>query len=185
MPFAFKDDFAGWLKWKETLAGLIDVDPYDVVMTGSAALGYSLNPDKDFKQFDTASDFDCGVISAYYFDVAWRFLRQSQVSWISYPSKTRYALKSHRQHYVFEGTIATDMILGVLPFGKDWLAALEEMESGAAAGRDVKLRIYKDFDALRYYQAKNIQRLREAMAEPPEESVGDSSIDDVPAKDQG
>ncbi len=184
IPFAFSGDFTGWLGWKESLASLIDVDPHDVVMTGSAALGYSLNPDKGFKQFDSASDFDCGVISAYYFDVAWRFLRQSQVSWLSYPSKTRYALNSHRKRYVFQGTIATDMILGVLPFGKEWLGALRAMETGSAAGRDVKLRIYKDFDALRFYQANNIQRLRDAMADDLEKHVEDTPLNEIPIEDE-
>jgi hypothetical protein len=140
-------------------------------MTGSAALGYSLNPQKKFKAFDAKSDFDCAVISAYFFDVAWRHLRQSQVSWLSYPKKTKTALKSHRDQYIFDGTVATDRILGVLPFGKDWLAGLELMrEMAPATGRDVKIRIYRDFDALRHYQAKNIESLRGSLPTPPTDS---------------
>jgi hypothetical protein len=51
--------------------------------------------------------------------------------------------------------------MGILPFGKDWQSALDMMaEVSPTVGRDVKLRIYKDFDALRYYQARNLESLR-------------------------
>ena len=67
----------------------------------------------------------------------------------------------HQKSYVFSGTIATDIILPVLPFGAVWQAALDRMAKlPPTVGRDVKLRIYKDYDALRHYQAMGIERLR-------------------------
>lgn len=161
VPFAFHGDFQGWLRWKELLASLLVIDPYDVVMTGSASVGFSLNPNKNFKEFDAKSDIDCGIVSEHYFNVAWRHLRQSQVSWLTYPKKLKTAVNSHKAMYIFDGTIATDRIMSVLPFGRDWQGALDIMSKVSPTnGRDVKLRVYKDFDALRHYQAKNLQVLR-------------------------
>lgn len=161
VPYIFANDLPSWIRWKSELGMGLEVDPKDIVLTGSAALGYSLNPHKNYKLFDDGSDIDCGIISPYHFDVAWRFLRQKRPEWLTLDMVTKTAIKKHRRNYVFEGTIATDKMLGILPFGKVWQAALDKMGGVAPTdGRDVKLRIYKDYDSLRHYQAKNIEALR-------------------------
>lgn len=161
VPFAFSSDLERWVSWKTTLAKALEVDPYDIVLTGSGAVGYSLNPNKGFSAFSDSSDIDCGVISSYHFDLAWRHLRQLRPSWLSLPGKAKRAIESHRTSYVFAGTIATDSILPILPFGALWQKALTNMANEKPTiGRDVRLRIYKDYDALRQYQASNIGRLR-------------------------
>jgi hypothetical protein len=166
IPFVFSSDLAIWITWKTTLARLLDVDAQDIVLTGSAAIGYSLNPWKNFKAFDHASDIDCGVISQYHFDLAWRYLRQLRPSWLSLPGASKRAIVMHQNNYVFSGTIATDVILSLLPFGSAWQSALVEMgRTSPTIGRDVKLRIYKDYDALRHYQARNIESLRNALGD--------------------
>lgn len=179
IPFAFRDDRALWIEWKQILADLIDVDPQDIVMTGSAAIGFSLNPYKGFKAFDSASDFDCGVVSGHYFDVAWCYLRQLRVSWLTLPARSREAITRHRTNHIFAGTIAADKLLALLPFGQAWQSALENMALiDPTKGRDVKLRIYKDFESLRYYQATGIEKLRDQISEQP-------ALDSADNKDGG
>ncbi|MCC5972646.1 MAG: hypothetical protein JJT81_01185 [Rubellimicrobium sp.] len=161
VPFCFGGDAERWVEWKHALSDLLDVDARDVVLTGSGALGFSLNPTKNFKKFDIKSDIDCGVVSEHYFNISWRHLRKESVSLGSISRETSEAIKDHRKHFVFLGTIAADRMLSILPFGKNWQAALDLMtEMEPTKGRDVKLRIYKDFDALRQYQAKNIEKIR-------------------------
>lgn len=176
-PFVFNDDRASWIDWKRIMAEFIDVDPQDIVMTGSAALGFSLNPNKNFKIFDDKSDLDCGVISGHYFEIAWRYLRQLRVSWLTLPKESREAITVHRKIHVFSGTIAADSMLALLPFGQTWQAALELMSSiEPTKGRDVKLRIYKDYESLRYYQANNLENIRDHLNIDP--IVGDESDSD-------
>jgi hypothetical protein len=164
VPFAFGGDLGLWITWKTTLATLLDVDPYDIVLTGSAAIGYSLNLHKGFRPFGADSDIDCGVVSPYHFESAWRYLRQLRPSWLSLPAASRRAITAHRTNYVFAGTIATDSILGLLPFGGSWQSALDRMARIAPTeGREVRLRIYRDYDSLRYYQAIAIERLRNVL----------------------
>jgi hypothetical protein len=175
IPFIFNGDLKLWIDWKSHLGSLIDIDPYDMVLTGSSAVGFSLNPNKNFKRFDENSDIDCGIVSNYYFDVAWRYLRNAQTNWLSLPGSTKKAIKDHRQHFVFMGTIATDRILGQLPFGRTWLHALEAMANvGPTEGRSVKLRIYKDYGALRHYQTHGLSRLREISL--PTDAIEDHEI---------
>lgn len=164
VPFAFSADFDAWVSWKTTLAKGLEVDPYDIVLTGSGAVGFSLNPYKGFSAFNAQSDIDCGVISAYHFDVAWRHLRQMRPSWLSLSNSAKRAIEDHRKNYVFTGTIATDSILSILPFGKGWQNSLTKMSwQNPTIGRDIRLRIYKDYDALRQYQSMNIKRLRSKL----------------------
>ena len=173
VPFAFNHDLSAWIHWKTILAQGIEVDPHDIVLTGSAAVGFSLNPSKNFREFHEKSDIDCGVISPHHFELAWRYLRQRRASWLSINSQTKSAIRSHKENYVFAGTIATDKILALLPFGKTWQAALDKVENmGPIGGREVKLRIYKDYDALRYYQAHGIEKLRDDLADSPERDAG-------------
>ena len=164
IPFAFQGDLDAWIDWKTMLAESLEVDPYDIVLTGSAAIGFSLNPTKNFKRFDDKSDFDCGVVSQYHFEAAWRYLRQLRPSWLTLSNPSKRAIEMHRKNYVFAGAIATDSILGLLPFGLEWQTVLDKMSSvPPAQNRDVKLRIYRDYDALRVYQAYNIERLRNSL----------------------
>lgn len=172
VPFAFNGDLSAWINWKTILANGIDVDPHDIVLTGSAAIGYSLSPSKNFRPYNEKSDIDCGIISSHHFEVAWRYLRQSRSSWLSLNGSTKAAIASHQKNYVFSGTIATDRILALLPFGQNWQIALDNAGKGQPVdGREVKLRIYKDYDALRYYQAKNIEALRTRLMEAPEDTL--------------
>jgi hypothetical protein len=161
VPFAFQNDLPLWIYWKTTLANRLDVDPYDIVLTGSAAVGYSLNPNKAYAAFGPHSDIDCGIVSSHHFELAWRYLRQMRPSWLSLAPAAKRAIATHRKNYVFVGTIASDNILALLPFGSVWQSALDQMTKiPPTEGREIKLRIYKDYDSLRQYQASGVERLR-------------------------
>ncbi len=165
IPFIFSGNICAWVEWKHVLADALKVDPRDIVLTGSAALGWSLNPNKNFSKFHCKSDIDCAVIDGYFFETAWRYLRQQRVSWLTLPPANRAAIDIHRKNYIFTGTIAADRILALLPFAKTWQAGLDHMARiTPSSGREVKMRIYKDFDALRYYQTSNIRTIRDRIS---------------------
>lgn len=173
VPYVFAGDAELWIDWKTRLAAHLEVDPYEIVLAGSGALGFSLNPNKGFSPFHPDSDIDVCVISLHHFEAAWRYLRKTRASWLSLPKRTRRSLDSHRKNYVFSGAIATDLILPLLPFGKPWQNGLDEMATRPPTkGREVKLRIYRDYDSLRVYQAEGIRRLRtDLMDSPGEEEI--------------
>jgi hypothetical protein len=175
IPFAFSNNLSLWISWKSMLAKSIGVDPRDIVLTGSGAIGFSLNPKKEYKKFDHESDIDCGIVSQYHFEVAWRSLRQMRPQWLSLPHANRQAIVSHQKNYIFSGTIATDKILGLLPFGQDWQAALDAMgQVEPTKNREIKLRIYKDYDSLRAYQAAGLESLRGKLLESSESEIIDT-----------
>jgi hypothetical protein len=164
VPHVFAQNRGAYIVWKRELGFAIDVDPACLTVVGSAAVGCSLNPNKNLKAFDNQSDVDVAIISNYHFTVAWRYLRMNGSRRYSLPEKTRIAWDEHVSKHIYWGTIATDRLLGVLPFGIDWLKATSKMGTiDPTQGRSVNLRIYADYEALRAYQAVSVKRMRDSL----------------------
>lgn len=172
VPFVFDGNMQAWIAWKTNLAKQLDVDPREIVLTGSGSVGFSLNPRKLLKAFGAESDLDVGVISRHYFDMAWWTLRRYNPLFGGASRARTKAFNQHRAGYIFDGSIATDQVLSLLPFGVEWQRALDYMgRIDPTSGRDVKLRIYRDFESLRGYQMGSVNSLRALLAQPePDES---------------
>lgn len=166
IPHVFANDRSLFVAWKRALAEAIDVDAACVTIVGGAAVGYSLNPVRNFKAFDEQSDVDVAIVSHYHFTVAWRYLRTSSERRLRVDQRTRIAWDEHVRRYIYWGTVATDRLLGVLPFGLRWLGAQTRMSSvDPTRGRVVNFRIYADFEALRSYQLMSVKVARESLFE--------------------
>jgi hypothetical protein len=161
IPHVFADNRLNFAGWKRALGTLIDVDPACIMLVGSGATGFSMNPNKNFRAFDDESDIDVAVISSHHFAVGWKYLRMNGTRRLRVDIRTRNAWDEHVSRYIYWGTLATDHLLGVLPFGADWLKATSHMSQvDPTSGRSVNLRIYTDYDALRAYQIHGARTLR-------------------------
>ncbi|MCR6639852.1 MAG: hypothetical protein NVV82_12955 [Sporocytophaga sp.] len=164
VPLIFGDNLDDYISWKEKLSQLIQVDSKSIVIIGSSSVGYSLNPDKNFKEFDSDSDIDVAVISSHYFDASWHYLRNMGVKIHKLRPKEKNAVDDHRNRLIYWGTIATDKILQILPFGIEWTNAITEMKKTTPTiDRTINFRIYKDFEALRAYQNGCINKLKDTL----------------------
>lgn len=164
VPHIFGGDRAQYVFWKRALAQQLGVDAACLTIVGTAALGWSLNPEKNLKPFDGESDVDVAVISPHHFTISWRYLRTETARRMSIDRKTRIAWDLHATNYVYWGTIATDKLLGILPFGELWLKATTTMASlTPTLNRDIKFRIYNDFESLRSYQTRSVKKARENL----------------------
>ena len=160
-PYPFNEDKKQYAEWRYKLSSMIEVDSSEIIITGSAAFGISLNPYKNFRFYDDNSDIDVAIISEYFFNTSWRFLRNLGNKKHSMPQAAKQSVEDHVHKYIYWGTIATDKLLPYLPFGKKWLEALEEMSKiEPTKNRIIKARIYKDFDSLRDYQVNNLKKLK-------------------------
>lgn len=65
-----------YIKWRHLVATELGVDPMAVQLAGSARLGYSMNPKKNFRKFHEGSDLDIAIISSELFDKAWGELQE-------------------------------------------------------------------------------------------------------------
>ncbi|HTH82939.1 MAG TPA: hypothetical protein VL490_08380 [Mucilaginibacter sp.] len=164
IPYIFNDDLESYIKWKEKLSFLIGVDSKAIVFTGSSSVGFSLNPNKNFRPFDKDSDIDVAIISNIHFDIAWHYLRNIGTQYHRISIKERIAVDDHRTRLIYYGTIATDKIVHLLPFGKQWVKAMNEMEKiEPTLNRQINFRIYKDFEALKSYQIIGVTKLKDQL----------------------
>ena len=164
IPFIFNNDLESYINWKERLSTLIGVDSKAIVLIGSSSIGYSLNPTKIFSAFHDQSDIDVAIISGHYFDVAWHYLRNIGIKYHRLSAKEKFAIDDHRQRLIYFGTIATDKIVQLLPFGKEWVNAMNEMmKIPPTIERLINFRIYKDFEALKSYQIIGINKAKDYL----------------------
>jgi hypothetical protein len=159
VPWLFSDR-SQYIDWKAALAADLEIDPYMLLVVGSAATGFSLSPWKGFTAFHPLSDVDVAVVSMRHFDDAWRWLRDLG------PEKLlskfdRDMFTWHRKNLVFDGAIATEKLLPRLSFGPKWASGLGHVgKREPTIGRAVKARIYRDFESLRKYHETNISELK-------------------------
>lgn len=164
VPYVFGDSIDNYLAWKHRLSDRLAVDPKAITLVGTAAVGTSLNPHKNFKDFDADSDIDVAIVSQYHFNVLWRWMRGLGAAYHGLPPKARTAVDQHRSKYVYWGTIATDKLLGHTPLATEWVPALDAMSTvEPTKGREIKARLYADFDSLRAYHAQGIESLRQKL----------------------
>jgi hypothetical protein len=158
IPHVFSADMEGYVEWKGTLGRALDVDPRAIAIVGSASSGFSLRPGAGLRAFGEHSDIDVAVVSQHHFELGWRALRElSPLRRAKLTELERNALDDHRQRLVYWGTIAADKLLTLLPFSPTWVPGLSRMGGvQPTAGRSIKARIYRDFDALRSYQMQSI-----------------------------
>lgn len=162
IPIVFSGDRSLFTCWKRHLGEKIEVDPACITIVGSAATGVSLNPAKNFKLFDDQSDVDVAIVSPYHFTVGWRYLRMNGARRLRVDTRTRIAWDDHVNRYIYWGTLATDRLLGVLPFGRQWLEATSAMALlTPTLGRSINLRIYTDYDSMRAYHVQGVRSLRD------------------------
>jgi hypothetical protein len=164
IPFLFDNDLPNYIDWKERLSTLIGVDSKAIVFTGSSSVGFSLNPRKNFKAFESSSDIDVAIISSHYFDIAWHFLRNMGPKFHRFKPTVQNAITEHRERFIYHGTIATDKIVHILPFGKEWVNAMVEMmKIDPTKDREINFRIYKDFEALKAYQMMGVIKAKDQL----------------------
>lgn len=116
------------------------------------------------KPFDEASDLDIALISSYYFETAWRDLREaSQPTLDEIPGGLRSNLR-YQKMKLFDGAIVATKMMPFLSFSKEWLGASIRVEQKLSIelGRevDVNIWLYKDYWSLRNYISGSVVKCR-------------------------
>jgi hypothetical protein len=163
-PHIFGTDQHNYVLWKSKLAEKIEVDGRAIALIGSASIGFSLNPDKNYRKFDDGSDIDVAIVSAHHFELAWHTIRNLGALRHGLTSLQQNSLEDHRSRLIYWGTFDTKHLLPRLPFGKQWFEAFEQMTAESPTrDREINARIYRDFESLSAYHVNNLNILRTAQ----------------------
>jgi hypothetical protein len=161
IPIIFDEDIKAYANWRRILASGLGVDASALLITGSAAFGISLNPYKNYKFFDDSSDIDVAVVSDYHFMEGWRTLRNIGANLHTLPQNVKQSIDDHVKRYIYWGTIATDKLLHLLPYGKQWTETIGKVSQiTPTVGRTINVRVYKDLNSLRAYHVNNLKFLK-------------------------
>ncbi|WBB90677.1 hypothetical protein [Verrucosispora sp. WMMC514] len=161
IPAAWPHELS-YIRWRHLVATELGIDPMAVQLVGSARLGYSLNPKKNFRKFQASSDLDIAVVSPELFDQAWTELRE-MITEESFATKKNYLRK-----LVFEECIALDVILPRLSFGERWSRSRDSFiqDLGEAfINCEVNYRLYRNHKSLRTYQMRSVSIARDRAIE--------------------
>lgn len=160
LPFVFGKDYNLYIEWQHDMSNLLSIDPKDIIITGSSSIGFSLNPNNNFSEFNDKSDIDIAIISNYHFNLAWSEIKK--INFLTIDSKIKNSVIDHKERLIYYGTIATDKIWSELSFGPYWDKCINDLrkkyDQTSLGNRDWNFRIYTDNDSFRSYQCVAVKK---------------------------
>lgn len=132
---------------------LLGVHPFQLIVTGSAHLGFSPVPGKLGKPFNPASsDIDIAVVSSELFDVWWSELQSRGLE---------PAVRETVSHDLFWGFINPANVRDASDYGAKWWQLFGGLRTERAAG--VRGRLYRTFWSMQSYHKLAIFRARQEL----------------------
>ena len=135
--------------------------PNEVLVVGSAKLGFSVAPNNRYREFCDESDIDVALVSSTLFDVYW-----NQV--FSYKKENPYWNDHAFVNYLFQGWIRPDKFpqSKLFPLGKDWWDFFQNITSSGRYGNyDIRGGLYQSYFFLENYQKICIQKCKKKLEE--------------------
>ncbi|MCY1497729.1 hypothetical protein D3C87_44870 [compost metagenome] len=154
--------------FKKEIASILNVHIRDIVIVGSAKLGFSLKPDNSdlglylFKEFDhnfknklseKKSDLDIAIVSSYLFDKEIKNLYDHTGFY-----KNNWSDRNSLAKYVLKGRLNIRFLPLDFQFTKELLEVQEKYKM--LYGREVNLEIYKSWHYFETYHQENIKTIQ-------------------------
>jgi len=157
--FVFKDDDEKYFQLKNTIAQKFGLNPADVIMIGSAKLGFSISPLKLWKPFHEDSDIDMVVISPDIFDKFWVELYDLN---IKLTDRSVYEDKQYRKFldYFFKGWLRPDLFPFSYDGRKEWFDFFKSISYAEFGIQRVSGAIFRNHAFYERYHVANIRAIR-------------------------
>ncbi|HEU0301634.1 MAG TPA: hypothetical protein VFR37_19420 [Longimicrobium sp.] len=145
-----------------SVADHFKVHPANVLIVGSAKLGFSIAPKKRYRYFNDRSDIDVVVVSEQLFDEIWWEIHSTAVRRFDWPQRQDFA------KYLMRGWIRPDMFPNInTPRVSNWWNFFTDLSRHV--GVRVRGALFRNWNFLESYHGENIQNcaLELALEEPP------------------
>lgn len=133
----------------------------NVVMVGSAKIGYSLSPKKFLKTFtengESKSDIDIAIVSSQLFDFFWKLFRKSY-------DVTKEGLYKYISRGIYRGYISDKDMYNIDNCRVEWLnlssEATRQLQREMYFKHEIHYRIYRDWKDMEEYHIQAIENLK-------------------------
>ncbi len=183
LPYVFRDRPDSLDVLKQHLCQEIGLSQENVIVVGSAKIGFSLNPDNFPRQFSNDSDIDVLAVDERLFDEVWttllkwnyprRLVKLAKVDseWVWSRRKDIYWGWFVPDQIRFEGISFPDALSPVRDLSTKWFNAFRGLsrfiEHPELASREVSGRLYRTWDHALLYHEEGL-RLLKTVAHIPE-----------------
>lgn len=153
-----------YIDLKQAVAQKFDVQHTDVLIVGSAKLGFSISPQKRWKSFGEQSDVDVAIISTALYVRLWRQIAKI----INVDPTFNWEGRRAFQKYHLKGWLRPDA-LPVSPglgFTQEWFEYFAQLTSAEVCGPvHISAGIYYDLGFLEQYQMRAVRLCREELSQ--------------------
>ncbi len=176
LPYVFRDEPESNDMLVGHLCDAMDVSQQNVVIVGSAKVGFSLNPDVFPRAFSETSDIDVIVVSEDLFDRIWMTLLewhyprrgvnlgQVEGGWARLRRKDVYWgwLEPDQIHY--EGLSFPNVLRPLRDISVKWFNAFQSLSLyPELAAHRVSGRLYRTWDHALHYHADGLRQIRDRI----------------------
>ncbi len=156
--FVFEDDRSRYVDFKIEIAEQFHIHPSEVVLVGSAKLGFSIAPKKRYQSFGDKSDIDVAIICPPLFEQIWQEVLEY------WNNDNPWSQEASFKDYLFRGWIRPDKLPPADRFEvrKRWWNFFGNLTRTRKYGNySVTGALYKSWHFFETYQRISIQQCQE------------------------
>ena len=154
-------DDSAYFALRSAVAEKYAIHPNEVLVVGSAKLGFSIAPNKRYRSFCDKSDIDVVIVSDILFSRIWRAVHD-------YEHHGGYWERGREfKDYLFQGWIRPDKLppSHSFEFGNDWWEFFNALSSsGEYSSFKIRGALYKDWYFLEAYQMRAVSSCADGIA---------------------
>jgi hypothetical protein len=172
LPYVFRNKPSSLQKLTDHLYSKLNIAAENIVVVGSAKIGFSLSPDAFPRKFLPTSDIDVVVVSELMFDEVWH----TMLRW-NYPRRfsldgVDWEWSKQRRNDLYwgwfrpnairlEGLSFPDVLKPLRDISTTWFNAFRSLSLiGDFAGRDVHGRLYRTWEHALRYHSDGLQQVK-------------------------
>lgn len=175
--FAFRTQGTSMPTIRRHLASHLPVAPENIIIVGSAKMGFSLNPDSYFRPFGKNSDIDIVVVDTELFDQVWHALLQwhyprrqlglepASAHWAGDRKRDIYWgwLTPHKIR--FDGLYFPQALVPIRNLAGQWFGAFQSLSLYPQFNtRTINSRLYRTWDHARVYHIDGLRTLKDSVS---------------------
>ncbi len=176
VPFVFRQRPLDGNTLVRHLCSHLPINEGDIVVVGSAKIGFSLGPDTFPRQFSDDSDIDVAIANEELFDMIWRTmlkwnyprrhkLEAIDLKWVRQRMDELYWGWFRPEKFRFDGLSMRTMLNPLRDVSTQWFNAFQSLSLYPEfARRTVEGRLYRNWDKALLYHAEGLRQIRDSLS---------------------